>query len=853
MPPTVSSPPYLGGPPALASPVIFADQSTYVVSSTGQANLRYNNSATALQVSVNGGAYSSIPSTASITLQQAYAGGPTIATTTVLGPVIVGNANNDTNNSIEITKTGIAASGAAAYIASGVATTGAAALWAQQSGSGPVIHVQQSGAGNGITLGTASTGDVGVTRSAAGVLSVTNGSTGAGALLAASISAVSGTSFSIGTSANPLVTVYVGRGQTNATSSSFTFKGTSNSTANVIANTLQFLGGDATGSGQGGGVAVGGGTGGATGIGGDLYLLGGVAGAAAQAGGRISLQTAPAGAGTATVDRLSLTATGSFQGASATVFGWVSSAVDSSGTADTQLKRDAAGFVGVYGSGSTYGTLQYGTSINLRSGAGSPEGAVTASVGAMYSRSDGASATTLYVKTSGASNTGWEAVTAGSTGLNGITNTTTGQLQWNTGSGAISHLLGPSDQTFTMVGGSNQSVLIAGGATSTGTGKSLVLNGGTTSNATSMGGDANLVAGDGATSGAGGDAKVQGGVGGSTGNGGIVRILGGAAGVTSGNGGGVLIQTGTVTTSGNAGALSILGQSAQGGNNVGTTITVTAGNSVGSGTGGAVTVTAGRSGTGTAGAMTLTAGAGGTTSGDGGIASLIGGAGGTGNANGGVARVVGGAGIGTLVGGAAQLTGGAGGATGAGGACTITSGAGGATSGNSGALTLATGTVTSGTVGSINFNPGGVNAWTVNASGHLLAGTDATYDIGAAGATRPRNLYTSAGVYGPVPVTVTSGAVAVSANVSGTVYANSAAFTPTLPSAAAGYVYTFMVQNASALTITANTGDTIRLAGTVSAAAGTCVSSTVGDVITLIAIDATQWIAQSIIGTWVVT
>lgn len=33
------------------------------------------------------------------------------------------------------------------------------------------------------------------------------------------------------------------------------------------------------------------------------------------------------------------------------------------------------------------------------------------------------------------------------------------------------------------------------------------------------------------------------------------------------------------------------------------------------------------------------------------------------------------------------------------------------------------------------------NAWNMNASGHFLAGTDNTYDIGASGATRPRNLY----------------------------------------------------------------------------------------------------------------
>ena len=45
----------------------------------------------------------------------------------------------------------------------------------------------------------------------------------------------------------------------------------------------------------------------------------------------------------------------------------------------------------------------------LRSGAGSPEGVVTAGVGTIYLRTDGGVSTTLYVKTSGAGNTGWTA------------------------------------------------------------------------------------------------------------------------------------------------------------------------------------------------------------------------------------------------------------------------------------------------------------------------------------------------------------------------------------------------------------------------------------------------------------
>lgn len=57
----------------------------------------------------------------------------------------------------------------------------------------------------------------------------------------------------------------------------------------------------------------------------------------------------------------------------------------------------------------TYSTnFRPGTGAPLwTSGKGSPEGVVTASVGSLYTRTDGGAGTTLYVKESGAGNTGW--------------------------------------------------------------------------------------------------------------------------------------------------------------------------------------------------------------------------------------------------------------------------------------------------------------------------------------------------------------------------------------------------------------------------------------------------------------
>ena len=46
-----------------------------------------------------------------------------------------------------------------------------------------------------------------------------------------------------------------------------------------------------------------------------------------------------------------------------------------------------------------------------RKGSGSPEGAVTAPVGAIYHRTDGGTNTSLYRKESGSGNTGWVAST----------------------------------------------------------------------------------------------------------------------------------------------------------------------------------------------------------------------------------------------------------------------------------------------------------------------------------------------------------------------------------------------------------------------------------------------------------
>jgi hypothetical protein len=74
----------------------------------------------------------------------------------------------------------------------------------------------------------------------------------------------------------------------------------------------------------------------------------------------------------------------------------------------------------------------------------------------------------------------------------------------------------------------------------------------------------------------------------------------------------------------------------------------------------------------------------------------------------------------------------------------------------------------------------------------------------------------------------------------------------TLPTAAAGYEFIFYCQDTDGIRVVANTGDTIRLGASVSASAGFVRSVAAGSCVTLVAINATEWVATSIVGTWTV-
>jgi hypothetical protein len=71
----------------------------------------------------------------------------------------------------------------------------------------------------------------------------------------------------------------------------------------------------------------------------------------------------------------------------------------------------------------------------------------------------------------------------------------------------------------------------------------------------------------------------------------------------------------------------------------------------------------------------------------------------------------------------------------------------------------------------------------------------------------------------------------------------------TLPSASAGRTYTFVVGDAVGIRARALAGDGIRLAGAVSSAGGYVQSTTVGDALTLVAVNESEWVAVALVGT----
>lgn len=119
-----------------------------------------------------------------------------------------------------------------------------------------------------------------------------------------------------------------------------------------------------------------------------------------------------------------------------------------------------------------------------------------------------------------------------------------------------------------------------------------------------------------------------------------------------------------------------------------------------------------------------------------------------------------------------------------------------------------------------------------------------------------QTVHTAKLVYG-TPVTAVTTTASPATTDSGSTYVNEGdgdGATITLPAAQASpsLLFTFIIQAAQTLTITAGSGDTIRIAANVTAAAGSISSNTVGSAITLVCINATEWVATASVGSWTI-
>lgn len=74
----------------------------------------------------------------------------------------------------------------------------------------------------------------------------------------------------------------------------------------------------------------------------------------------------------------------------------------------------------------------------------------------------------------------------------------------------------------------------------------------------------------------------------------------------------------------------------------------------------------------------------------------------------------------------------------------------------------------------------------------------------------------------------------------------------TLPSAVAGLVFTFLIEDTDGIKVIAATGDTLCVHGDISAAGGDSESFLVGDWIYFVATDSTAWLSNGFEGLWVV-
>ncbi len=508
---------------------------------------------------------------------------------------------------------------------------------------------------------------------------------------------------------------------------------------------------------------------------------------------------------------------------------------------------------------------------------GSPSGALTVTTGDTSAMTNGEGSGAISILSGGAAGTSGdiEVVTGDAAGGN------TGFIQIATGGGAAGNS-GDISLTTGSPAGTSGSIFItvgnAGGLAPCG-GISISTPGGYSAGGISISSGKGAVGGGGSLVLSGGESLVLRtpdiAIGDTTAN--VIVLTGDAAGIGEQTGS-ISIDVGVATGGATPGQINI-GMTNQttvniGGGAGGGTTTIFGGvGAAGGGTGGSSIIQGGAGGSpGGNGGGAFAVGGAGDDTGIGGAVQLTGGLGGPTDGEGGGVLANGGNAQGSGTGGAFQAVGGAGGATGNGGGIILTGGAGGTTSGNAAGVSISGGTPVDGNGGSITIT-GSNGVGTNRNGGNITLTPGAATGSGTPGATFVTGvLNLDAAIY-TGGVTYSGGSSYLLANrlvdpqagdltltdqTSRTVYTNEGAaanITLTLPAAVAGLSYTFFVRETGgdSLIIQAGAGDTIRIAANVSTAGGTAESNVAGDCITLVAINSTEWVAVSAIGTWPVT
>jgi hypothetical protein len=158
---------------------------------------------------------------------------------------------------------------------------------------------------------------------------------------------------------------------------------------------------------------------------------------------------------------------------------------------------------------------------------------------------------------------------------------------------------------------------------------------------------------------------------------------------------------------------------------------------------------------------------------------------------------------------------------------------------SAGTITANFGNVTASSGGFISANTSG---YFITGRGSITATADGVYTLLNNGQGANASLKVSK------PVSAKTTAYTVTATENGTVFTNEGATAQvvfTLPTAVANYSWTFVVQDADGLRVDTASGDTLRIGGTVTASDGYVECATIGKVITIVAINATEFIEMS--------